>query len=252
MNKRIKYNKFTNENSLEKLNKSNIPFLSIIIPVLNEEKRLKELIPYLITHAPHEEIIVVDCPHSNDNTKSLLSQFSFTYLPSKKAGRAGQMNTGALHAKGNVYMFLHADVLPPPNFVKAIKEQHNAGYNAGFFAYNFDPSNRWLEFNSKYTGSDGLFAGGGDQCQFMTKQVFNEFGGYDERYVIMEDFALVRKMKKQKLPLTIIQERALVSSRKYETNSYLKVNLVNLVVFSAFLLGVSPSTLKKMYSFSLK
>jgi len=86
----------------------------------------------------------------------------------------------------------------------------------------------------------------------MTKSTYDSLGGYDETYVIMEDFALMRKMKKSNIPLTIVQERATVSSRKYVENSYLWVNLVNFVVFMAFLLGVSPKTLKKMYTFSLK
>lgn len=234
------------------MTKSSLPFLSIIIPVLNEEIRLRELLPFLMKYAPDQEIIVIDCPLSSDNTFSLLKQFEFICKKGNKAGRAAQMNQGAKIAKGEVFMFLHADVVPPSNFVEAIKDKIENGFKAGFFAYNFDPSNKWLDINAKYTGSDGLFAGGGDQCQFMTRKIFDQFEGYDETYVIMEDFALIRKMKKHKLPLAIVQDRAQVSSRKYTSNSYFKVNIINFIVFMAFLLGVSPRTLKKMYSFSLK
>ena len=162
------------------------------------------------------------------------------------------MNEGARIASGKVYMFLHADVYPPNSFEKDIMNEISKGFKAGFFAYEFDPTNLWLSINAKFTRKAGLFAGGGDQCQFMTADVYNNFGGYDESFVIMEDFALIRKMKRKSIDLTIIQEPALVSSRKYKKNSYLWVNLVNFVVFMAFLLGVSPFTLKKMYSFSLK
>jgi hypothetical protein len=39
----------------------------------------------------------------------------------------------------------------------------------------------------------------------------------------------------------------IVSARKYEENSYFRVNLVNLVIFASFNLGVSQNWLVKMY-----
>ena len=227
-------------------------FLSIVIPVLNDAKGLEKLIPFVKKHAVGQEIIVVDAAASTDNAAAVAEKYNVAFLKSANCGRAIQMNKGAKIASGNVLMFLHADVMPPPNFVRNIAEAIDSGTLVGFFAYKFDPSTKWLNINAKYTAKDGLFAGGGDQCQFMTKDVFKDLGGYDESYVIMEDFALIRKIKKKGIPLAIVQDRATVSSRKYSKNSYLWVNIVNLVVFSAFLLGVSPKTLKKMYSFSLK
>ena len=227
-------------------------FLSIIIPVLNDAIGLANLLPFIKKHAAGQEIIVVDAAASIDNAAEVAEKHNVAFVKSVNCGRAIQMNQGAKIASGNVLMFLHADVLPPPNFVENISEAIDNGSRAGFFAYKFEPSTRWLDINARYTAKDGLFAGGGDQCQFMTKDVFEDLGAYDERYVIMEDFALIRKIKKKDIPLSIIQDRATVSSRKYSKNSYLWVNIVNLVVFLAFLLGVSPKTLKKMYSFSLK
>lgn len=229
-----------------------MPTLSIIIPVLNEEKRLRSLIPFLIKNTNNSEIIIIDCKYSSDQSKKVCTDYPVQYIRSNNVGRAYQMNEGAASAKGDVLMFLHADVFPPKSFEKDIFAEVRNGFQAGFFAYEFDPTNRWLSINARFTKKDGLFAGGGDQCQFMTRKVFDEIGGYDESYVIMEDFAMIRKMKRKSLPLTIIQEPAIVSSRKYKKNSYLRVNLVNFIVFMAFLLGVSPFTLKKMYSFSLK
>ena len=174
------------------------------------------------------------------------------YQKVQVAGRAKQMNTGAALSNSSVLMFLHADVLPPASFEQQILEHIEKGFKAGFFAYEFDPTTKWLSINAKYTRKKGLFAGGGDQCQFMTREVFDQLGGYDESYVIMEDFEMIRNIRKANIPFIIIQDPAIVSSRKYSKNSYLRVNLVNFVVFMAFLLGVSPRTLKKMYSFSLR
>jgi rSAM/selenodomain-associated transferase 2 len=226
--------------------------LSIIIPILNEEERLEKLLPYLKEHTSNSEIFVIDCNKSIDKSKELCDKHSVNYVKSEKSGRAYQMNKGAKLSNSDVLMFLHADVLPPKTFEEKIFESIKSGTNAGFFAYEFDPSNRWLSINAKFTKKNGLFAGGGDQCQFMTRQVFDACGMYDVNYVIMEDFALIRKIQKKGYKISIIQDTATVSSRKYAKNSYLRVNLVNFIVFMAFLLGVSPITLKKMYSFSLK
>ncbi len=228
------------------------PLISIIIPILNEEKRLEKLLPYLLKHTKNSEIIVVSCDATTDRSEAVCNSFSIPYYSISCASRALQMNHGAKIAQGNIFMFLHADVIPPSTFEKDIIEQIEDGYRAGFFAYDFNPSNKWLAINAKFTRKDGLFAGGGDQCQFFTRELFQNHNGYDANYVIMEDFALIRKLKRASIPLAIIQNPAIVSSRKYHKNSYLKVNLVNFMVFLAFLLGVSPSTLKKMYSFSLK
>lgn len=225
--------------------------LSIIIPTLNEINNLSELLPFLIETAEKAEVIISDSPKSNDHTKQLCEKYNISYYKSPKAGRASQMNYGSSKASGDVLLFLHADVTPPSNCYHAILNSISSGNSAGFFAYKFDPSNRWLDINARYTTRDGWFSGGGDQCQFFTKSAFEELGGYNECFVIMEDFDMIRRLRKSKIGYEVLTDHAIVSSRKYDNNSYLWVNLVNFVVFIAFHLGVSPIRLKKIYSKAL-
>jgi hypothetical protein len=63
----------------------------------------------------------------------------------------------------------------------------------------------------------------------------------------MEDFDFVRRYRKIGLPLKVITKDAVVSSRKYSKNSWLKVNILNLIAFILFNLGVNSDTIKKMY-----
>lgn len=225
--------------------------ISIVIPALNEEKNLSGLLPFLKEAEGIREILVVDSPDSSDNTKNLCEKYGVKYLQVQKSGRAHQMNHGSQNSNANIVLFVHADVRPPDNFGEYIIETVESGNQAGFFSYKFSPSNLWLNINSKFTKKDGWFAGGGDQCQFYKKSTFEKLGGYDESCVIMEDFDLIRKVKRNKIPYTIIDKQAIVSSRKYKENSYLWVNLVNLIVFTAFHLGVSPIKLKKIYARAL-
>lgn len=47
--------------------------------------------------------------------------------------------------------------------------------------------------------------------------------------------------------LYIIPKDIIASSRKYSTNSYLKVNVANLIAFGMFWIGVHPMHIKKFY-----
>jgi len=105
-----------------KNNETKQTLLSIIIPVLNDEKALQTLLPYLVKYARGNEVIVVDANLSQDNSQDLSKSFDIKYVQSKKCGRACQMNEGAKIATGDILMFLHADVLPPSTFVKDIKQ----------------------------------------------------------------------------------------------------------------------------------
>jgi GT2 family glycosyltransferase len=103
-----------------------------------------------------------------------------------------------------------------------------------------------LKVNSWFTRFDGVFSGGGDQTLFIKKALFEDLNGFDEKYIIMEDFDLVRRIR-QKTEFRIIPKSIKVSARKYENNSWLRVQLVNLTVFIYFLSNKQPSKIKNLY-----
>ena len=229
--------------------------LSIIIPVYNEKENLLKRLSFLcnLSNKFSLEIIVSNSPETSDASLEVCKNFTkVTYFTSDKKGRAAQMNFGASKAKGDVLLFLHADVCLPEDFYTQILKAITKGNKAGFFAYKFDKDSAFLNFNSKFTTKDGLFAGGGDQCQFFTKDTFEKLSGFNEKFCIMEDFEMIDRVRKQNIPFVIIQSKATVSARKYETNSWLKVNLINGYVFLKYKLGVSPDKLRKTYKSLLR
>jgi glycosyltransferase involved in cell wall biosynthesis len=220
--------------------------LSVIIPTLNEYQNLISLVPFFEESIKNNvEIIIADSILTKDSTSSI--GFPYIYLQTGVMGRAAQMNLGAKKATGDILVFLHADVKPPVSFAEDIRDSISKGNDFGFFAYQFVPSSFMLDINAGFTGRKGLFAGGGDQIHFMTRSLFMDMGGYVEKYTIMEDFDFMRRFKKLQKPYKIIQTPALVSSRKYLQNSWLRVNAANLLAFVLFLLNTNPPLIKKWY-----
>lgn len=222
--------------------------ISIIIPAHKEGKNIVELLSILSTipNNGDTEIIVALSPQSEANIPASING-EFQMLNCVKKGRAAQMNQGAALAKGDVLVFLHADVKPPKTFISDIIEAMNAGFDAGFFSYQFDTDSILLKINASFTGRDGIFTGGGDQCLFIRKSIFKKLGGFDEEHVLMEDFDFFKRMKRAKVPYTIVNQDLIVSARKYEYNSYLRVNLSNLLLIVLFNVGYPSAKLKSIH-----
>jgi rSAM/selenodomain-associated transferase 2 len=223
--------------------------ISVVIPALNEEENLKQLLPRLNELSNgHEVEIIVSIGECTGNYANCMDRLDNGKLVAKKRrGRAKQMNDGAAMAKGTILVFLHADVTPPKSFFKDIEHTLTNGHDAGFFSYRFDSDSFFLNINATFTKRDGLFTGGGDQCLFIKKESFKKLGGFNERQVLMEDFEFFERMKKAGLSYKIVSNDLLVSARKYEKNSYLRVNLSNLLLVVLFKIGVSPEKLKALH-----
>jgi rSAM/selenodomain-associated transferase 2 len=222
--------------------------ISVIIPVLNEAQNLEELIPFLKKFGGEflEDLIVVD-GGSQDNSCQIAESLGANVIISSQPSRAIQLNLGASIAKGSVLFFVHADTRPLPSFAEDIQIALLKGYKAGCYRYRFDSDDLLLKINSWATRFNGPFSGGGDQTLFIRRSFFNTLGGYDEQSALMEDFEIVGRIKRR-AKFYIIPKSIVVSARKYQSNSWLRVQLANLFVFILFRLGVSPNKLKKTYS----
>ncbi|MDT0607114.1 glycosyltransferase [Croceitalea rosinachiae] len=228
--------------------------VSVLIPAHNERKNLESLVPYLkhLKHGNDNEIVIASSFSDSDGYEDLKDKYHVSVLKCQGKGRALQMNAAAQLAKGDVLAFLHADVKPPVSFFDDIKTSIIDGYDAGFFSYQFDKDDFFLKINASFTTKDGLFTGGGDQCLFIKRNVFDNMDGFDEKQVIMEDFEFFKRMKSNKIPYKIVKSDLVVSSRKYENNSYLRVNITNFLLVVLFKFGYSPENLKKLHNTLLR
>ena len=222
--------------------------ISVIIPVLNEEENIKACIASLHNNSAGFlcEIIIVD-GGSTDQTIAVCEDLGCQVLHSSIKSRATQMNLGASIAKGEVLYFVHADIRVFPGFDVEILNSLNRKVHAGCFRYQFDSDKIMLKINSWFTRFNGALAGGGDQSLFIKKRIYDRLGGFDERYCIMEDFDFTRRIKK-KYKFIVVPKALKVSARKYEKNSWAKVQLVNLYMIILFRKDTEPAKIKHLYA----
>lgn len=220
--------------------------ISIVIPTYNEEEHIGRLLTFLENHGPPElEILVVD-GKSTDNTVKEVRKAGIRCMVCPKKGRAAQMNYGAEHTTGELLYFVHADTLPPESYAADILKATRAGYESGCYRFSFHSDNVMLKVNAWFTQFDVLMCRGGDQSLFVLRSVFEKINGF-KNYEIMEDFEFIRRLRNRNT-FTIMPGSIQVSARKYHKNHYLKVNLVNLIVFTMFQLGATQKTMVHAYT----
>ncbi|QLG44001.1 glycosyltransferase [Costertonia aggregata] len=223
--------------------------ITIIIPAHNERENLLKLVHYIdnpVVASNAEVIISISCD-TTDGSENIKVPPYIKLIKCDGRGRATQMNRAAGMAKGNVLVFLHADVQPPKSFLLDIEKTMDGGFEAGFFSYRFDKESFFLKINASFTAKDGIFTGGGDQCLFIQKTLFEALGKFDENQVVMEDFEFFQRMKKNRIKYKIIKNDLVVSARKYENNSYIRVNLSNLLLVVLFKMGYPARKLKSLH-----
>ncbi len=222
--------------------------ISIIIPVLNEEVTIALLLQYLKQNSASKniaEIIVVD-GGSDDNTVDIVKSTDTVLITSAK-GRARQMNAGAKQATGHILYFLHADSIPPNDFDLYIIDEVKKGNPAGCFQMRFDHNHWWLRLASWLTKFSWRACRGGDQSQFITKQLFDEIGGYDESYIIYEDNILINELYKRK-QFVVIPQWLTTSARRYEEAGIWKLQYHFWTIYVKRWLGASPNKLFAYYT----
>ncbi len=226
--------------------------ISIIIPTLNEAANIGQLLEFLRQNGGKgvEEILVVDA-NSRDKTIQIATEAGVKVLQCDVCSRAAQMNLGARTAKSQVLYFVHADTIPPSSFAEDIQQAMASGHVMGCFRYQFDSPKWILKFNAFFVRFPYLWCQGGDKTFFIRKDLFEAFGGYDERFVVMEEYDFLRKVMK-KHSLCILPQNVLVSARKYEHNSWLRVQLANIAAFSMFRSGADPEKIREFYKSMLK
>ena len=225
--------------------------LSIIIPVLNEEGKIENLLTSLLEEAPWAELIVVD-GGSEDKTHLIASSFAGVSVVKCAPGRARQLNCGAAMAIGGTLLFMHADAQLPTGGIDQIqalmrKKTHVAGAFRLRTRYDESgPKRSWVrpflrlaDLRSRYTHSPY-----GDQGLFVRAREFRALGGYPDQ-PLFEDLHLSQALAKRQ-SLAILPGPMTVSGRRFQERPLYYFALMNSFPL-LYRLGVSPRRLASLY-----
>jgi len=219
--------------------------ISIVIPVLNEEKKLPDLLSHLQQFRKQgHELIVVD-GGSHDNSLMLAQEYADSVIVSI-AGRAVQMNSGASVAKGDVFLFLHSDTVLPDNALELISNHFKKPFWGRFDVrlssdkFIFRIIERFINLRSRLTSINT-----GDQAIFIDSQLFHSMGGFPE-IALMEDIAISKKLKNIVSPICL-KQKVITSSRRWESRGIVATVLLMWKLRLYYFFGVSPDKLNRLY-----
>lgn len=175
--------------------------VSVIVPTLQEENYIATILSRLKNVKTPIEIIVVD-NGSRDKTVEIAKGFTDKVYQIKKQGISSVKNFGAQRAKGEILVFLDADVTFPSDFaekvLKAFKhpmvvgatcnimpDQSRLSETAFFYFYN-----KLIRILAKFRPhSRGEFLA-------VRKSAFMRANGFDENMPCLEDHDLANRLSK--------------------------------------------------------
>lgn len=218
--------------------------ISAIIPVLNEAKILDQSLSRLIPQLKDHELIIVD-GGSTDDTSSIAKEYGQVIFSER--GRARQLNAGGAAARGDILLFLHADVWLDSGAIEAVEKAISAGYVGGAFKQRIDgdhPLYRLIERTANLRAKRArIFYGDGGI--FIRRAHFNQIGGFPD-IPIMEEVGLSRKLRRCG-EVTLVEPGIHISARRWQKNGILRTTLTNWLITLLYLLRVPPNHLSKLY-----
>ena len=220
--------------------------VSVVIPTLNEAKRVPDLLRGLAAdHGIGLELIVAD-GGSTDGTQDRARPLADLVLETGR-GRAVQMNAGARAARGAYLWFLHADTGVSPGAVAALGAACGAGAPWGRFDVRLSGRHPLLRLVERLMNLRSCLTGiaTGDQGIFVARADFEAVGGYLE-IPLMEDIALSKALRQRARPLCL-RTPIETSSRRWEERGLLRTILLMWRLRLAYALGADPSRLARRY-----
>lgn len=219
--------------------------LSAIIPTWCERSRVAPAVR--CCRAITDEVIVADA-HSPDGTATCAQEAGARIVFAPK-GRGTQLNAGARAAKGDVLLFVHADVELPvavrPAIERALSDERVIGGN---FKLRFVPETAAARLftiaNDVRRKTLRIYYG--DSCIFVRRSIFENLGGFPE-LPLFEDHVFVQRLEARGPTHYERETEIRASSRRFADRPLM--TLLNWTILQAlFSAGVSPHRLARLYA----
>jgi len=220
--------------------------ISVIVPMLNEEKAIAATLQALAALQPYETIVVDG--GSQDRSRDIAAEFDVELITAPR-GRARQMNRGAAEASGEVCLFLHADTrLPATAFADIAAALGDPRHVGGRFDVALDGRHCMLPLVARLISYRSRVSkvGTGDQALFVRRDVFRRMGGFPD-IPLMEDIAFCRALKRLG-EVACLRSQVVTSARRWESDGLWRTIFRMWTLKLLYLSGVSPIRLKQFYA----
>lgn len=97
--------------------------VSIVIPVYNEEKRIKNCLDSLMNQSEKPDEIIIANNNSTDNTLNIVKNYEVRIISENFQGIGYARNSGFNSAQGDIIVRCDADTMCPPDWLHRIKEK---------------------------------------------------------------------------------------------------------------------------------
>ncbi|MGB0670985.1 MAG: TIGR04283 family arsenosugar biosynthesis glycosyltransferase [Rhodospirillales bacterium] len=214
--------------------------ISAVIPTLNAAATLG---PCLQSLAAADEIIVAD-GGSSDATAEITARHGAHWLPSER-GRGQQLAAGAMAAKGDLLLFIHADTHLEEGWrddLLALPADKALAFRLAFDTPH--PAARRIERLANWRATV-LGLPYGDQGLALTRPFYDALGGY-QPLPLMEDVDMVRRIGRRRLCHSA--RVALTSAERYQRDGWWSRPLRNLGLLGLYFMGMAPERLAALYA----
>ena len=195
------------EHSLPRTGRHPLPFVSVVIPALNEQAGIARAIESVGRQqypADRLECVVVD-NDSRDATAEVVSEVGRSWeaaprrtpglslVRESERGAARAKNRGAAKARGDVLVFLDADSTLSPTVARDVADAWSIGARGGSIPVLAESDDIWERgfFNAMELVKQVF----GIHCQmfYLDRRLFNELGGFRQELLLAEDLELMRR-----------------------------------------------------------
>jgi len=217
--------------------------LSIIIPTLNEEKYLPLLLDSIKKQDFKDYEIIVADAGSEDRTIEIAKRDGCMVI--KGGMPAKGRNEGVKVAKGDLLLFLDADIILPKGFLeKVISDVKEKNISIGTFPIILHPAKKFDKFISKFynivtdlTKSFLAHAAGG--VLLATKKIHEKINGFDESILLAEDYDYARRAQKFVRFEFLRTSPVLYSNRRFKKEGYIK-SCIKYVLIELYIIFFGP------------
>lgn len=215
--------------------------VSFVIPTLNEEKYIGELLKSILqqTVRPYETI-VVDCG-SHDNTQSIVRSYKGVTLLTSDKPVGNQRTYGGKKARGDMLLFLDADAQLPENFLQeSLKQIRSRSLDIACPQYIPYPGSRSINlfysfFNAVFKISEKHMPSGAGSAIFVKRKLFHQMGGF-KKELKFDDIQFIRAAARHGT-FGMITTAVRVSDRRIREYGMLQTVITYIILSVLFLFG---------------